>query len=88
MLTFEPTVTMIATIALPCAAIIFGMVALVTVVRRRSRLRHAPGGDLLGVRGRDVRRGHDRRSGRWTHHSRVTRRVTPVPRGRAARRSG
>lgn len=37
MLTFEPIVAMIATIVLPCAAIIFGMVALVTVVRRRFR---------------------------------------------------
>ena len=37
MLTLEPTMAMIATIALPCAAIIFGAAALFAAVRRRSR---------------------------------------------------
>lgn len=37
MLTFEPTVAMIATIALPCAAIIFGAATLIAAVRRRRR---------------------------------------------------
>jgi hypothetical protein len=36
-LTFEPTVAMIATIALPCAAILFGAAALIAAVRRRFR---------------------------------------------------
>ncbi|WP_374314989.1 hypothetical protein [Microbacterium sp.] len=36
MLTFDPTVAMIATIALPCAAILFGAAALVAAGRRRS----------------------------------------------------
>lgn len=37
MLTFEPTVADIATIALPCAAIIFGAATLIAAVRRRLR---------------------------------------------------
>lgn len=37
MMTFEPTVAMIAAIMLPCAAIIFGAFALITVVRRGFR---------------------------------------------------
>ena len=37
MLTFEPTIAVIATIALPGAAIIFGAAALFAAVRRRSR---------------------------------------------------
>ncbi|MFE7845310.1 hypothetical protein ACFUTX_08975 [Microbacterium sp. NPDC057407] len=37
MLTFEPTMAMIATIVLPCAAIIFGVVAVITLVRRGFR---------------------------------------------------
>jgi hypothetical protein len=36
MLTFDPTVAMIATIVLPCAAILTGAAALVAAVRRRS----------------------------------------------------
>jgi hypothetical protein len=34
-LTFDPTVALIATIALPCAAILSGAAALVAAVRRR-----------------------------------------------------
>ena len=37
MLTFDLTVADIATIALPCAAIIFGIAALIAAVRRRLR---------------------------------------------------
>ncbi|MGN8552095.1 UNVERIFIED_CONTAM: hypothetical protein OHV15_05885 [Microbacterium sp. SLM126] len=37
MLTFEPTVTLIATIVLPCAAIFLVAAALIGAVRRRTR---------------------------------------------------
>ncbi len=37
MLTFEPSVAIIATTVLPCAAIVLGAIALITVVRRRFR---------------------------------------------------
>ncbi|WP_169583227.1 MULTISPECIES: hypothetical protein [Microbacterium] len=37
MLTFEPTVAMIATIVLPCAAIMVGAATLIAAVRRRGR---------------------------------------------------
>lgn len=37
MLTFEPTVALIATIVLPCAAIFLVAAALIAAVRRRTR---------------------------------------------------